>query len=341
MRLTPRLLTLAATAALLLAAPLRADDIVADGFPYRFATILGIRGEKLAFSLNGREVQVDLNKVSKVTIDKAPKFNEAEELRDTDPKKAAALYKDALQQEVAGKALRPLAQLRAIGPTDADGRYTEALTLFLSIYQQSPTDAFWALRPTHLPAAGSTMLKESADLITTKLPGFSSPDAKKNLQLLQVDLYTRAGDTKSAARIARIVNGAAPDPTAPPEPAAPGESTEITAADLAPIEDAIKSANYPAALSQADRLLPRATGEGAVQLFLIKARAYAAAKQPELAAASYLRVPIFYPASPAAPAALFAAADLQKSLNHPDEAKRLYKEITDKYPNSPEAVKTP
>jgi tetratricopeptide (TPR) repeat protein len=330
--------TLAAVA-VLLATAARADDIVADGFPYHFATILGIRGEKLAFSLNAREVQVDLSKVSKIAIDKSPKFNEAEELRDSDPKKAAALYKDALQQEVLNKSLRPVAQLRAIAPTDADGRYTEALALFLATYQQSPTDTFWALRPTHLPAAGSTMLKESAELIGSRLAGFSNPDAKKNLQLLQVDLYTKAGDTKSAARLARIINGAPPDPTAPPDPATPGESADITPADLAPIEDAIKSANFSSALSQADRLLSRTTGEGAVQLFLIKARTYAAAKQPELAAANYLRVPIFYPTSPAAPAALFAAADLQKSLNHPDEAKRLYKEITDKYPNSPEAVK--
>jgi tetratricopeptide (TPR) repeat protein len=319
-----------------------ADEIVADGFPYQFATILGIRGDKLVFSLNGREVQADLAKVTKVNIDKAPKFNQAEGMRDSDPKKAAALYKDALQSEVTGKVLRPVAQLRAIAPTDADGRYTEALALFLAVYQQSPTDTLWAMRPTHLPAAGSTMLKEAAELIGTKLSGFSNDEAKKNLQLLQVDLYTKSGDTKSAARLARQINGA----PATPEPGdAPAGNTaapaEITPADLAPLEDAIKSNNYSGALTLADRLLERANGEGAVQVFLAKARAYAGNRQPELAAATYLRVPIHYPKSPSAPAALFQAAELQKSLNHPDEAARLYKEIVEKYPDSPEAVKAP
>jgi tetratricopeptide (TPR) repeat protein len=317
-----------------------ADEVTADGFPYGTALVLGIRNDKLAFRTQaGKELQVDLGKVSKIIIDKMPKFNAAEEARDSDAKRAAALYKEALQQELTNRALRPLGLWRSIGPTDADGRWTEAVTLFLSLYQTNPTEAVWAIRPTHIPAAGSSMLKESADLIGSRLAQFSNADAKKNLQLMQVDLYTKAGETKAAARLARELSGAAPEPEVGNAGGSGAETVPIGAVEMAPIEDAIKSGKYETALELSDKLLARATGDGAATVTMAKARAYAGAKQRELAAATYLRVAIFYPKSAAAPAALLAAADLQRQMQHEEEAKRLYKELSEKYADSPEAVR--
>ncbi len=317
-----------------------ADEVMADGFPYSSATILGIRNDQLAFTLNAREIDVDLSKVSTLAINKSPKFNEAEQVRDSDARKAAALYKEALQREMTSKALRPLAQLRAIAPTDADGRYSEAMALFLNVYQQFPSATIWTFRPTHLPGPGSTLLKESADLIGSRLPAFTDAEARKNLQLLQVDLYGKAGDTKAAAALARAVTGASPaGETGSPAAAVLTTDIAITPADLAPINEAISGGKANEAIAMVEQLLPRANAEGAAQLLMAKARAYAAGKQPELAAAAYLRVPIHYPQSSLAAASLLAAADLQKMLNHADEAARLYKELAEKYPDAPEAVK--
>jgi tetratricopeptide (TPR) repeat protein len=344
-------------AALLLAATAgaRADTVVADGFTYDWTLVLGLRGDKFVFrTQQGKDVTVALNTVSKILLDKAPNFNGAEESRDSDAKKAAALYREALSQEMNAATLRPMAWWRAIGPTDADGRWTDAVSLFLNLYATCPTDTIWKLRPTHVPAKGSSMLKESADLIGKKVAALPQAgpvggaagdlnwtDVRKRLQTWQVDLYTRAGETDTAARLARVLAGGAPDDDAAgAAPAAPAaHNGEITVVEMAPIEDAIKTGHYDAAISQADKLMDHANADGAVALFLAKARAYAGEKQPELAVANYLRVAIHYSASKEAPGALAAAADLQRQLGHVAEADRLLKEIKDKYPDSPEALK--
>lgn len=336
--LVSRNILLSAVAIAAAVAPLavRADELMSDGLRYSNVTVLGLKGDKLAVNTPGGEKAFELAKISWITIDKTPQFNQAEAARDDDAKKSAAFYRTALQQEMTGKALRPLGQIRAVAPTAADGRYTEAMTLFLTVYQQVPTAAIWNLRPAPIPAAPSSMLGESADLIEKKLPSFTSDEAKHNLQLLQVDLYTKAGDTKNAARIAGLLNGTPDDKTT--GSAAPVESA-ITTADLAPIEDALKNGKNDTAIELIDKLLPRADNEGAARLYVARARALAAGQKPELAIAAYLRVPIFYPTSNLAPTALLAAAQMQDQLKHPDEAQRLRKEITDKYADSPEALK--
>ncbi|HVX86686.1 MAG TPA: hypothetical protein VH253_18025 [Phycisphaerae bacterium] len=332
----------------------RADTVVADGFTYDWTLVLGLRGDKFAFrTQQGKDVTVDLGTVSKILIDKAPDFNGAEEARDSDAKKAAALYREALSQEMNAATLRPMAWWRSIGPTDADGRWTDAVGLFLNLYATCPTEAIWKLRPTHVPAKGSSMLKESADLIGKKVAALPQAgpvggaagelnwtEVRKRLQTWQVELYTRAGETQTAARLARVLSGApAEDGGGAAAPVAAGSNGQITVVEMAPIEDAIKTGHYETAIGEANKLLEGADAEGAVTLFLAKARAYAGAKEPELAVANYLRVPIHYGGSKEAAGALASAAELQRQLGHVAEADRLLKEIQDKYPDSPEALK--
>jgi hypothetical protein len=323
---------------LALTGTLRAEDtVVSDGLTWT-GTIVGLKEGRLALTLPAGDKLYDLSKVSKITIAGNQKFNDAEAVRTTDPKKSAALYKEAIRAFNEPE-IKQLAQLRAVAPTDADGRYTEALAYFLEVYAAAPNPAVWALHPTHIPAGGSSMLKEAVQKIADTLKNFKSDEAKANLKNLQLDLLTRAGDTEAAQRLAReIATGVVDEPKTQAKPAAAVDPAAQMTAVLAEIDAAIRNKNYDGALKQIDAQLATASGENAVQLFILKARVYEDQGQLDLATATLLRVSAHYPSSPTAPAALLQAATLQKRANHPQEAKTLLDEVVTQYPDSREAV---
>ena len=329
----PPLLLLLAT--LLLSAVARADSVNVDGNKYE-GTIVGIKSGRLAITIRNTEHEYDLDKIADVVIDAAPKFADAEKARDTDPKAAAALYKQVIPA-LNKPELKQFAQWRAIAPTDADNRWTEAVQLFLDVYRASPTDFIYKSRPTHMPNAGSAMLAESADKVAAAAKAAKSDDVRKNLKLFLLDIYTKAGNTDAANRLAREISTGIAEDAAPPKPAENPIAASGSAA-VTEIETALRSKNYDAALKQADAQLATATGDTAVQLFTLKAQAYEAQNNLEGALAALLRIPAHYPDSPAAPAALLHAADLDKKLNHPAAAAALTTELLEKFPSSPEAL---
>jgi hypothetical protein len=314
---------------------LRADTVATSSASFT-GTVNGLRNGKLSLTLNtGAEKSLDLPDIASIALDQSPQFLAAEKLR-ADPLQAiaaAAAYK-ALIPTLNNPALKLLAEARAIDPTDRDARWTEALALFLDVYQSAPTDAVWKLRPTHIPAAPSRLLTDSADQITAALKNVPNDAVRQNLRQLLRDIYTRAGDTAAAARVTREIATGTADP--PPPASSPSPVNTVA---LAAINTALSAKDYASALRQIDPLLPTATGESAVQLFSLKARAFEGQNQLESAVALWLRIPAHYPASPAAPAALQRAADLQQQLNHLAEAQALLAELRSAYPNSPEAAK--
>jgi TolA-binding protein len=321
-----------------------ADTVTIGTLSYE-GTVNGLRKGKLSLTLkNGDERLFDLPEVTSVGLDKWPKLLEAERLR-VDPLQAlpaAEAYKDLIPT-LNKPELKTLVQWRAIDPTDRAQRWTDAVVLFLDVYQAASSDAIWKARPTHMPQPASRLLPESADKIATALklraearsPEARSPaadDVQKNLRLMLMEVYNRSGDTQAAARLAReISTGIAEDPH-PRTPAA----TAPTAA-LSAIESALNAGNFDEAQQQADALLATAEGETAAQIYALKARAYEGQQQLESAAANWLRIVAHYPTSLAAPGALFHAAQLEQRLQHPQSAQALLEELKAKYPDSPEA----
>jgi tetratricopeptide (TPR) repeat protein len=325
--------TILATAILLaLSSPLLADRVNYDGLEYPDATVNGYQNGGLSVTVKAGNKLWDLAKIKWIDLDATPKMRQAEELRDNTPKAAAQIYKDAIHA-IDDHDLKLLAELRAIAPTDADGKWLDALTYFLDIYQANPTPDVWKLRPTHFPAGSSTMLPDTAAMIDRRLPSFQSDDTKKNLKTFQLELYTKSNDPRADA-LARELSGISAEPSKKSDPA-PLTDDALTA----PIESALKSKDFAAAITQADNALPAASDTLAIKLYQLKARAYEAQNNLDEAAATLLRIPSYFPSSPEAPAALLVAADFQKRQNHPDEAKRLYKEIIEKYPDSPAAIR--
>jgi len=256
----------------LLAASAMADSLKADGFKYSDeVTVVGIKEGQLQTTIKGSEKLFDLATVESIDLTGQQRFNEAELAR-KDAKKAAALYKSALGN-INDRKLKLLAEARAIAPTDADGKFTEAMTYFLDVYAASPTEGIWKLHPTNLPPASSSMLKDAAEKINVKLASIKGDEARKNLKTLQLDILTKAGDPK-AATLARELKGGNNEPTAStpaPEAAAP---VATAAEGLEGVSNALHSKNYDAVITQADNLLKTATGDTAVRLFELKAQAY-------------------------------------------------------------------
>jgi tetratricopeptide (TPR) repeat protein len=318
--------------ALLLAAPALGDRFFYDGLLYEDVTINGYRNDGVSVTLKAGGKILSLSKISWMAIDAAPTLVDAEKSRTADPKKAAALYRDAIRA-LNDPDQKMLAELRAVAPTDADGRYVEALGDFLDVYAADPTEATWSMHPTHLPNAGSTMLVEAAERIQAALPKFSSDGAKKNLKTLQLELYTKAGDPRADSLVKELTTGIV-ESSSPKAAAAPTEESAIE-----PIQAAIKAKDFAGAIQQADALIRVAREETVIRAYELKALAYQGENQLDAAAATLLRIATYYPASTSAPTALLMAADLQKRGGHEAEAARLYHEIIDKYPSAPEAIK--
>ncbi|HUO10032.1 MAG TPA: tetratricopeptide repeat protein [Phycisphaerae bacterium] len=327
-----RSLVLAALFLLPFIAPAVADEVSFDGLDYRDATINGYRDGGLSVTLKGGEKHFDLSNVQWIALDASPDMLTAEKLRDKDPRAALASYQKAIRS-LDDHDLKLLAELRAIAPADATGKWIDAVNYFLDVYLASPTPDVWKFRPTHFPAASSTMMPESAATIEHRLPAFTSDEAKKNLKTFQLEIYTKSNDPR-ADKLARELSGV-PDES----PTKLDNSPPTDDALVAPIEAALNAKDFAAALKQADAHLPSASDSLAIRLYQLQARAYAGLNKPDLEASTLLRIPTFYPATPEAPAALLVAADLQKQQNHPDEAKRLYQEIIAKYPDSPAAIR--
>ncbi len=311
------------------------DSFNYDGISYS-GTIVGQRDGKLVATLGSTDRSYDLDKVLVITLSANENFTNAEIVRATDVKKAAALYKEAISS-LNSPALKQLAKLRAIQPTAQDGKWLDAVGYFLDVYQAFPVDAVWKVRPTHMPDPGSSMLKDSTDRIAAVAKTIRTDEARKNLQSFERDILNQAGDTAAAGRLAReAATGIAEDPPAP-SPSRPVDAAAQSDAGLAEMEAAIRAKDYDGAIKRAEARLDTASPDLSVQLFRQEARVYQEENKPELAIAALLRISAHYPSSPEVPAALLEAGTLEKS-DHPAAAKALFQEIVEKFPNSKEAV---
>ncbi len=323
-----------------LSAAALADSITIAGNAYD-GTLIGIRDGQIAIRIKGTERRYDLSQLQHLTVDGVAALDDPPAARTSDPKAAAQHYKQAIAA-INDPEVKRLAEFRAIDPTDADGRWTEAVQLFLDVYHAHPDAAVWQGRPTHMPAAGSRMLADSEDAVSAALKIAANNDERKNLQSWLLDIYTRAGDTGAAARLAtEMKTGIPTEPHAPPQNEnAPPNIT----AKIAEIQAQFQSRQFAAALPNATAALignaqsPAPTGETQAQLFALQARALEGLNQPEDAAAAWLRIPAHDPTSPAVPAALLNAARVEKNLGHPTEAAAILEELTTDFPNSPEAA---
>ncbi len=319
-----------------------ADSFKYDGLGYKDVKVVGLKDGQMTAALASGERTFEISKLEEISIDGMQKFTDAEAAR-KNPAKAAALYIDAIRT-INRKEIHLLAEARSIVPLDASGKWLDAVTNFLDVYAYGPTPEAWELRPKNLPASGSKLLGESADRINSRLSSFKSTDALKNLKTFLLEIYTKANDPRAAKLAAELGSGTvetvpttgAATPQTPTQETPTNTTPAATGSeDVSAVDAAIKARKYDDAIALADNLLASATGEPAITLFELKARAYQAQNKLNDASLALMRIAVFYPTNARASAALLQAADLQAQLKNQDAAKRLYKEVVDKYPNSP------
>jgi tetratricopeptide (TPR) repeat protein len=310
------------------------DKVNYDGMDYADVTVNGYQDGGVSVTVKAGVRIFELSKVKWIDLNATPKMRAAEELRGKDPRGALALYREAIRG-LDDPELKRLAEVRAIPAAEGAGSWVEAVGYFLDVYQAQPTADVWKLRPTKFPGAGSTMMGESAGLIEKKLGAFSSEEAERNLKTFELEIYTKSNDPR-AEGLARELSGV---------PAEDGGKKAVDAAPLtvegmvAPIEGALKDKDFEGVVKQCDEKLGGASDSLAIRLYQLKAAGLEGEGKLDLAAATLVRIASFYPSSAEAPAGLLVAADLQKKQNHGEEAKRLYQEIVEKYPDSPAAIR--
>lgn len=323
-----------------------ADYVKIDGFGYDNVIIKGVQEGKLLVLVGPKSETHAFSKVDEVRIEDVPALAEAEKAyANKEYKKAGQSYITAMNR-TNNRGLQQVIMARAIPALEADGRFNDAVKYFLEVYQAHPTEAAWDLRPTKLPAKGSNMLAEAARMIESKLniPALKAETPQKNLKMFLLEIYQKAGNDAKAAALAKELGASLPEtPTAGSNdtrtttPAAPESIQVADGATTRDVDAAIAAKDYAKAVALADSALRTAQGETAAALYMAKARALAADKKPDDAALAYLRIYAHYPSSPLAPAALLNAANIQKEQKREDAAKRLYREIVEKYPNSQQA----
>jgi tetratricopeptide (TPR) repeat protein len=311
-----------------------ADSVVFDGFPYKDISISGYSDGAIVADAAGVQKTYDCSRLDQIELEDQTTFNKAEAARRAkDWAIASEQYSKALLET--RRSLRPVVEARAILAFDMTGKYVDAMKAFIDIYSKSPTAATYALRPQKLPDASSQMLGDAATIINGRMNDqkFSDPAVQNNLKAILIDIYTQSKDPRLSAVVHSVTGTPAPAVDAVAD-AGPKEPKDGASA----IDDALTAGKYSDVIKTADTLLATADTETAVHLYMAQGQAYAALNKPEDAEAAYLRVAIHFPMHSQAPNALLQAADLEKKSN-PEGAKRLLKEIVDKYPNSPAAEK--
>jgi tetratricopeptide (TPR) repeat protein len=313
-----------------------ADNVTYEGFQYKDVSITGYSDGAIIADAAGQQKTYALKSLDLIEMEDQTAFNKAEQARKAkDWASASEHYSKAMTET--RRALRPVVEARAIAAFDHTGKYVDAMKAFIDLYALSPTAATYALRPQNLPEGASQMLGEAATVINARINDskFRDPAVQNNLKAILIDIYTQAKDP----RLGALVHAATGTPEPTPGVVAPVAAVPAEHADnLSAIDDALSAKKYDDVIKTADTMLPTAEGETAVHLYMAQAQAYAALNKPEDAEAAYLRVAIHYPQHSQAPTALLEAAGLEKKTN-PDGAKRLLKELVEKYPNSPAAEK--
>ncbi len=285
------------------------DTVFYDGLKYQDVKVKGYRNGGLVLTIAEKEKVFELGKVEWMDVAGVPGFLAAEKLRDSDAKGAAQLYKGVIRG-IDDTELKKLAEARAIGPAEEDGKWLDAVGYFLDVYKGEEDEATWGIRPTKLPGEGSSLLGESAQKIQDALLGFEEEGAKRHLRTWEVEIYTKARDAR-AGRIAKelatgIVEGNDAASVSAPLPATVTEETRIEK-----VQGLIKGGDFAGAIRAADGMLEGASAEGAVKLYELKALALERQGKVAEAAGMLLRIVSFYPGSTGALTALWLAGNLQ------------------------------
>jgi len=316
--------------------PLRADLVAVEGRPMVVGVqILELKEARLYYRLPaGREVSRPIADVKFLQITGWPGFNEAEtRQRSGELRQAAAGYERVLAEleasNAAGKLDRALlVRCRLLRIYDAQGRFDRAVTLYLDVLERMPT-ALEALRPTRLPAAGSSFLPVAWAAIDTAIQRHRGTQVSESLAKWRATWPGQGADRAGSVH------------TLATTPAEPEEIRQLRV-QLADIEALVAANQFDKALARIGALPNADAGVLRADLYYWQGRAWLgkslsddspeARRDGRRAGLAFLRVVIHFPRHRRAPECLYRAGQICQRAGREDLARRLWSELLRSYP---------
>ncbi len=356
-RTNPRRLptTLVAVAAgLLVAAPLRADDVwvaTAGRKPLRYGSVKvrGYRAGHLVFlGRMGGAVLKPLTEVTRIQVEGQDELNLAENLYAEGQFPEAAKAYQSLVDVDDPDWIAPFAHARLVVCHDETGQFAQAVASWVKLLEVWPVHAV-ARPPVTLGAKGSQVNKQALTRLTAVLKRELQPAAARSAKELQLALWKIEGDPRAEAAKQALAEKTAekpepgPDRETRPERAQPDRAGNVAIlrsqasrlAQTGRYEEALPAINRAvAAVSQASaqRYLPglltlKATCHLGRAAELEKAgRTDAATRHRVSAGLAAMRVVTFFPENPAMIECLYLAGRVHEEIGQTKLAITLYRE---------------
>ncbi|HPD30911.1 MAG TPA: hypothetical protein PLL20_13010 [Phycisphaerae bacterium] len=325
--------------AFLALAPTRADIVGLAGRPPAVdVKITTFRGGQIGYRISsGREAAAAIEEIDYLQITNWPLFNLAEKQQsDGHIRQAAANYGRLLRQTQAPAQgeldRRQLVRCRLLKALDKQGQFDRTVEVYLEILDQEP-DLVERLRPSNLPAAGSTFLQAAADSVAEFINRHGDDEAARFLRRWRETWPTTTTGPASG-------NGATAS-----QPA--GAVGAEAARQLEEVRHLISSGQFDEALKRIDAILKSPDGAVA-ELFFWQGKAMLgraggnetadAEVDRKRAGLAFMRVVIHFPGHALAPESLYEAGAICRQSGKPEQAARLWSELVRSYPAADEWV---
>jgi len=331
-------LTLAMMMLVGLASPVRADLVAVEGRPMAVGVkVMELKEGLLYYRLPaGRVVSRPIGDVKFLQIIGWQAFNEAEkQQRSGELRQAAAGYEQVLLEPEASSAVDKLdrallVRCRLLRVYDKLGRFDRAVSLYLDVVERMPT-ALETLRPTRLPAAGSSFLPPASAAVDTAIQRHRGTKVSESLAKWRATWPGQGGDH------AESLNAPA---TTPAEP----ENIRQLRAQLADIEALVSANQFDEALARIGPLQDARAGALRADLYYWQGRAWLgkslkddsseAQRDGQRAGLAFMRVVIHFSGHRLAPECLYRAGQICQRAGQAGLARRLWSELQRSYPGA-------
>ena len=333
MRATLRRVILISVAMASLAGAARADKIQWRGISLPQPEVTGAEDFAISYRLrSGTQQSRPLSDIDLVEINGADALNQAERTLAQDPAKALELYQKAASDLEGWK--QRLARYRLIQAAKKAKRIDLAVEAWLAVVGDQPSKNALAMIPDAYGPAKSQVNADAIAALEKRLADKPSDALAAAIRQMLVGLYRGQGDTQRAAEIAQqVVAGG----TGGPGPTGDGQLQAVQALlDQKQYDQAVGTLragmkDYTEQLPSAMLLMARARmgqweqGGRKDRQALLDAGLWA------------MRVAVFYPNTPLAPAALMVAGEANVGLGNAPAAAAAYRKVVNQYPQSPQA----
>ena len=324
----------------MVAAPARADVVGMTGKPPTIdVQITAFHEGQVEYRISsGREASSPIEEIDYLQITNWPLFSLAEkQQRDGHVRQAALNYERLLKQLAEPKPgqldRRQLLRCRLMRAMDLQGRFDQAVQVYLDIIEQEPSLAE-RVRPARYPAPGSTFLQTATKSVNAAIKRHGQDEIARSL--------TRWRDSWPSTE-SRSASGSGPAASQPS-----GVATADTARQLGELQQLIGKGQFDEALKRIDAILKASPGAAGADIFFWQGKALLgragksgspeADRDRRRAGLAFMRVVIHFPGHALAPQSLYEAGEICRLSGQKSAAAGLWSELIRSYPAAAEWV---